>query len=280
MDGGAGKMRRLAILMGCVAVAGAIGVGVRMSDRWPQFANAWRNGNDTALDLSAAAGLRLEALTVEGRVNTEREDILASLDVERGTPILSIDVADAREALETLPWVKSAQVERQLPNSVHVLLQERSAYALWQRGKRYTLIDAEGTAIVDVPGQVGELPLIVGSDAPAHARELFEVLKAHPALAERVRGAVRIGERRWNIHFDSFESGIAVRMPEKDLAAAWNRLATLERDHKILERDLAGIDLRLPDRLIVQLNKDAEGQTPASKKDEKRPTTNKSGKDA
>ncbi len=271
-------MRRLAILMGSVAVVGAIGVGIRMSDRWPQFVAAWRNGSDTALDLSAAAGLRLEALTVEGRVNTDAEDILASMDVERGTPILSINVGEAREALETLPWVKSAQVERQLPNSVHVMLQERSAYALWQRGKRYTLIDAEGTAIVDVPGQVGALPLIVGSDAPAHARALFEVLKTHPDLAERVRGAVRIGERRWNIHFDSFESGIAVRMPEKDIAAAWDRLATLERDHKILERDLAGIDLRLPDRLVVQLNEGAVDPTAPPKKNDKHPSTTKSAK--
>jgi len=271
-------MRRLAILTSILAVAGGVALTLRTSDRWPQIVSLWRNGSDHALDMSATAGLRLEALTVEGRVNTDPDDILASLDVERGTPILSINVADAREALESLPWVKSAQVERQLPSSVHVLLQERAAYALWQRGKRYTLIDASGHSIVDVPGQIGELPLVVGADAPAHAFQLFETLKTQPELMARVRGAVRIGERRWNIHFDSFESGIAVRMPESGIADAWTRLAAHERDNKILERDLAVIDLRLPDRLIVQLNTGAADPTAVPKTSDKRPSATKSAK--
>jgi cell division protein FtsQ len=252
-------MRRLAILFAGVAVVGAVGAGLRASDRWPQIVSLYNNGLDHSLDLTALAGLRLEALTVEGRVSTNAEDILASIDVERGTPILSINVAEARESIETLPWVKSAQVERQMPNSIHVIIQERTAYALWQRGARYTLIDAEGHSIADVPGQIGELPLVVGVDAPAHTFELFELLKAEPALQHRVQGAVRIGERRWNLHFDSLETGITVRLPETDLATSLKRLADLQREHNILDRDLASIDLRLEDRLIVQLN---PGATP------------------
>ncbi|MSO98245.1 MAG: FtsQ-type POTRA domain-containing protein [Rhodospirillaceae bacterium] len=278
MDGGARRMRRLAILLAALAVVGAVALALRTSDRWPQIVSLWRNGSDNALDLSAAAGLRLEALTVEGRANTNPDDILAALDVERGTPILSINVADAREAIESLPWVKTARVERQLPNALHVMIEERAAYALWQRGGRYTLIDAGGHAIVDVPGQIGELPLIVGTDAPAHAFELFEALKAQPELMQRVRGAVRIGERRWNLHFDSFESGIAVRLPESGLSEAITRLAGLQRDHKILERDLSAIDLRLADRLIVQLHKDPAAQTAAPKPNDKRPSAAKSAK--
>jgi cell division protein FtsQ len=271
-------MRRLAILTAAVAVVGATTIGLRASDRWPQFVSLWRNGSDHALDLSAVVGLRLEALTVEGRANTNTDDIMAALDVERGTPILSINVTDAREALESLPWVKSARVERQLPNAVHVMIEERAAYALWQRGTRYTLIDAGGHAIVDVPGQIGELPLIVGSDAPAHAFELFEALKAQPELLQRVRGAVRIGERRWNLHVDSFESGIAVRLPESNLPEALLRLATLQRDHKILERDLAAIDLRLADRLIVQLHQSPAASVAVPKPNDKRPSATKSAK--
>lgn len=55
----------------------------------------------------------------------------------------------------------------------------------------------------------------------------------------------------------NFENGIAVRLPEDDVPGAWTRLATLEHDYKILERDLEFIDLRLPDRLIVRVRKDA-----------------------
>ncbi|MDX2141874.1 MAG: FtsQ-type POTRA domain-containing protein [Rhodospirillaceae bacterium] len=254
-------MRRLAILSGLLAGAAVTALVVRMTDSWPRLVVLSNDMLHDAVDLSALGGWRLEALTVEGRVNTAPEDILAALDVERGTPILSIDVKDAREALESLPWVKRAQVERQLPNAVHVLIDERKPYALWQRGQRYTLVDADGQAIVDVPGQVADLPLIVGADAPTHAAALFEALNTQPDLLARVRGAVRIGERRWNLHFDSFDSGIAVRLPEADLAAALTRLAELQRSHNILERDLTVIDLRLPDRLIVQLHQDPAAKT-------------------
>jgi cell division protein FtsQ len=271
-------MRRLAILSGLLAGVAVTALAVRMTDSWPRLVVLSNDVLRDAVDLSALGGWRLEALTVEGRVNTASEDILAALDVERGMPILSIDVKDAREALESLPWVKRAQVERQLPDAVHVLIDERKPYALWQRGQRYTLVDADGQAIVDVPGQVAELPLIVGADAPAHAAALFEALDAQPDLQVRVRGAVRIGERRWNLHFDSFESGIAVRLPETDIAAALTRLAELQHTHSILERDVTVIDLRLPDRLIVQLHQDpaAKAADPTSK--DSRPDATKSAK--
>jgi len=215
---------------------------------------------------TAMAGLRLENLTIEGRQNTSAADVLAALDVGRGTPILTIDVAEARAALESLPWVKAARVERQLPNAVHVVLQEREPYALWQQGKRYTLVDREGAPIVAVPDADPAMRVIVGPDAPAHAAELFAEMDKVPDLGTRVRAAVRVGARRWNIYFDSFANGIAVRLPEDDMSAAWQRLANLERDYKILERDLEFIDLRLPDRLIVRIRNTPEGSI-------KKPTT-------
>ena len=224
--------------------------------------------NGTMLDLSAALGMRLGALTVEGRTMTSRDDLLAALDVERGSPILAIDVAHAKTAIEALPWVKTAKVERRLPDSVHILIEERTPYALWQRDGRYTLVDHDGKAIVDVPNADQSLPLIVGPDAPQHAAALFDTLSTETTLAGRVRAAVRVGDRRWNIYLDSFQGGIAVRLPEGDFGAAWTRLAALEHDHKILERDLDFIDMRLEDRLVVRVHKDAsaEAATAATKK--------------
>jgi cell division protein FtsQ len=206
---------------------------------------------------TALAGLRLEALNVEGRDRTSPEDIIAALNVGRGSPILTIDVAEARAAIESLPWVKAARVERQLPNTLHVTIEERRPYALWQHGNRYTLVDREGTPIVTVPDADPGMRVIVGRDAPAHAAALFTEMDKAPDLAARVRAAVRVSGRRWNIYFDSFENGIAVRLPENDMAASWARLVQLEHEHKILERDISIIDLRLPDRLVVRLRKSA-----------------------
>lgn len=240
---------------------------------WPR---AWANLDDTLIDVSAAMGMKLDAMTVEGRSMTAPEDLLGAIDAERGAPILSIDVTETRAHIEALPWVKSAKVERRLPGSVHIVLNERTPYALWQRAGRYTLVDRDGKAIVDVPAADPALPLIVGPDAPANAGALFEALSGEPELAARVRAAVRVGERRWNIYLDAFEGGIAVRLPEGDIAPAWARLATLERDHKILERDLDFIDLRLADRLVVRVHKEPATETAPPQQKKKPATTGKS----
>ena len=239
----------------------------------PEMLDALAVSDSAILDLSAAIGMKLDALTVEGRAMTAREDLLAALDIERGIPILSVNVAQARAAIETLPWVKSAKIERRLPGSLHILLEERAPYALWQRGDRYTLVDQSGNTIVDVPDADPALPLIVGPDAPQHAAALFEALQTEIDLAGRVRGAVRVGARRWNVYLDAFDGGIAILLPEVDVTAAWARLATLEREHKILERDLDFIDMRLEDRLVVRIHSDSlpgdpalEGAAPTNRK--------------
>jgi cell division protein FtsQ len=223
------------------------------------LAQGTRQIQSRAVDVTASMGMRLENLTVEGRAMTSREDLLAAVDADRGTPILAIDVAKAREAIEALPWVKTARVERHLPDTVQIEIQERAPYALWQEGTRYTLVDREGKPIIEVP-QVDlaeqKLPLIVGADAPRHAAELFAALETNPDLANRVRSAVRVGDRRWNLYFDNLDTGMAVRLPEDAVGPAWTRLGTLERDYKILERDLDFVDLRLDDRLIVRVHKD------------------------
>jgi cell division protein FtsQ len=68
-----------------------------------------------------------------------------------------------------------------------------------------------------------------------------------------VTAAIRVGERRWNLQMDN---GIDVRMPETDIGQAWAQLAQLERDQKVLGRDVVTIDLRLPDRFVIRVSPD------------------------
>lgn len=262
-------MRRLAFSLAVMGGAVAAVAAVRL-DLLPvrifgaQLPSVAVQAGEAVLDASAAAGLRLEQLTVQGRVQALPADILDAVDHERGAPILAMDVEHIREAIEALPWIKSAHVERKLPQTLHIVLEEKRAFAIWQRGDRYTLVDAEGHAIVDVAGQYGDLPLIVGAGAPEAAADLFAGIARLPQLTGRARGAVYVGERRWNVLFDSVESGVTVRLPEGDVAPALERLAGLERDYEILRRDLEFIDLRVPNQLIVRVRQQAEPSPPAS----------------
>ncbi len=226
---------------------------------------AWKSGRVQAavtalgqktVEVSAEIGLRLRQVSVEGRDHTRATEILAALDLPQGSPLLALDPAAARERLESLPWVKEAAVERRFPDRVHLRLKERTPIALWDQGDgRFLLVDADGVPVSDDVRGYAALPVISGAGAPRAAADLFTMLAGEPALAGRVRAAVRVGERRWNLWFGAVGAdGLEVRLPETDPAKALDRLARLDESDGLLERDLRVVDLRLPDRLVVRLN--------------------------
>lgn len=208
--------------------------------------------------LSARAGFRVEEILVEGRNRTPREELLSALGVQRGDPILGIDLAATRQRLEEISWVKNATIERRLPNEVHLLISERNPVVLWQNQGKYYLVDRDGQVVGDEIEEYAELPLMVGEGAPDHAAELVDLLNAEPALQKRVKAAQWIGERRWNITLDRTIGGIDVRLPEEDPIAAWHQLATLDKEQSLLERKVTLIDMRLPDRLVLRSTGGAE----------------------
>ena len=208
-----------------------------------------------AVEATADAGFRLREVLVSGRVETSAETLAAALRLRTGEPLLALDPDAIRRRVDALPWVKSAVVERRLPDVLYVEIEEHVALALWQRAGRSMLIARDG-AVVAAPdlGRFAGLLLVVGDDAPPAAAELVDMLAREPDLRRRVLAAARVAGRRWNLRLDN---GVEVRLPEEDAAAAWSRLAGLEREHRLLERDLTAVDLRLPDRLVVRLTPDA-----------------------
>ena len=216
------------------------------------------------LQTTATLGLRVADIRVEGRATTDRDTILEALSARPGTPLLAIDPARAKQQLESLPWVRSAVIERRFPDTIYVRLVEREPMALWQHHGKLDLIDRSGAVIsVTRLDRFAKLPLVVGEDAPAHANELLTMLAREPDLAAHVTAAIRVGGRRWNLRLDN---AIDVLLPADDPAAAWAGLAGLQRNSAILQRDVQAIDMRLPDRLVVRVAPEPSKDTQPTKK--------------
>jgi cell division protein FtsQ len=230
----------------CLSLGGAAALGlVPPVQRVGGVVETW------LIDRSAALGLRVADIRVEGRVTTDRTTILAALGAGPGAPILAVDPALSKRRLEALPWVSSALIERRLPDTLYVRLVERKPLALWQHDGKIQLIDETGAVIpVGRLDRFAKLPLVVGADAARHAAPLLAILAKEPDLAGRVTAAVRVRGRRWNLVLDG---RVDVLLPADDAAAAWATLAHLERSSAILEREVESVDLRLPDRLVVRL---------------------------
>jgi cell division protein FtsQ len=206
--------------------------------------------------VTAASGLRVTDVVIEGRANTPEALVRAAIGISKGDPILGFSLEETKARIEMIPWVEHATVERRLPGTVVVSLQERRPFAIWQNQGKFVLVDRTGQIVANQDvSQFRHLPLIVGLGAPAAASELLDALQQRPVLAEKISGSVRVGERRWNLRMIN---GTDVLLPEGHEAAALDRLMQLQQDHAVLDRPLAAIDLRLPDRLVFHPKADAK----------------------
>lgn len=205
---------------------------------------------DVALTATATAGLSLQTIEVHGRGETRQPAILGAIDAARGAPLLGLDIDAMRERLTALPWIVSAEVERRYPDRLLVTVTEAEPMALWQRNQKLYLVSRAGKVIETADlGKYSKLLVIVGDNAPERAEALFDLLAREPKLKDRVTAAVFVGKRRWNLRLDN---GIDVKLPEENPAAAWSRLADLQRQYALLEKDVRIIDLRLPDQVVLR----------------------------
>lgn len=240
-----------------IVVAGAVLVptmAVATSIAWYLHSGTagahWDRTRSAAVETSVAIGLSVGDVLATGRRETSVAALRSALGVDRGDPILLVDLPAARQAVEDLPWVRTARVERRLPDTLIVTLEERAPLALWQREGRVSLIDAEGIVLTETGlDRFVDLPLVVGPDAPTHAPALLATVANEPSVAEHLRAGIRVSNRRWDLELDN---GVVLRLPEQGVAEALARLARVEAEDALLDRDIVSIDLRLPDRLVIQ----------------------------
>jgi cell division protein FtsQ len=207
---------------------------------------------DRAADIAAGAGITVRQVTLEGHRNAPLDLIREAVAVRHGDPLLAFDPHLARERLELIAWIEKAHVERHLNGTIRIRIEERRPFAIWQRDGRFSVVDRKGDVVTSENiGQFGRLPLLVGAGAAGQeGTEMIDLLHSLPEVADRTHALVRVSGRRWNL---KLRSGADVLLPDGQEAAALRRLAELQAQQKLLDRPLAAIDLRLPDKLVIRL---------------------------
>ena len=182
MESCTGALIKTGLTTAAVAVVGG--------GSWYLTQNGWVGERSAAIssafmNATAYAGLRVEDVVVSGRTRADAEEILAALDLERGSPIFGVDMAEARARIESIGWVSSAEIARRLPDVIFVRVVERLPLALWQHDGKTALVDRDGK-IIQRSGleNFAKFPLIVGEGAPQHAAQILDLLRAYPAVAD------------------------------------------------------------------------------------------------
>ena len=203
-------------------------------------------------------GMAAEDITITGLTLHDPETLLSAIGVTPGGSLIGFDPVAARRILEHLDWTKSAKVQRLFPNQLDIEIVEREPFAIWQRSETYYVIDKTGVAMSGLPAsQLVKLPLVTGEGADTAAAELFNHLEATPDLLLQVKAAARVGDRRWTLYLDS---GVMVLLPETGMAEAIRKVDELDRTQQLLSKGIRSVDLRLADRVVVNVAEvDAKG---------------------
>ena len=196
------------------------------------------------------AGFRVEQIEVTGLKRMDRMSVYAvALDQQsRAMPLVDLDAV--REKLLRYGWIADAHVSRRLPDTLLVDIVERTPAAVWQDSGRLTLIDASGVLLEPVnPASIPDLPLVIGPGADRQEAAYQTLLAAAPALRPRVKAATWIGNRRWDLTFDSGET---LALPEDGAPAALLKFAEMDGARPLLGRGWIRFDMRDPTKLVAR----------------------------
>jgi cell division protein FtsQ len=182
---------------------------------------------------------------------------VARMDLPVSSFDLDLDVL--RERVTALTAVRSAQVRVHPGGRLEIAVVQRVPVAVWRYADGLRLIDAEGamTGMIAERADRADLPLIAGDGAKDAIDEALDLFAAAAPIAPRVRGLVRMGERRWDIVLDT---DARVLLPAENPVAALERVIALHQAREMLDRDVAVVDMRLGDRPTLRLNPAALAQ--------------------
>jgi cell division protein FtsQ len=201
------------------------------------------------------AGFRITSIALAGQRRLSREDVLTTAGITGRTSLLFLDASEVRTRLKANPWIADATVLKLYPGRLHIAVTERDAFALWQRDGKVEVIADDGAVVEPYAGQYfAKLPLVVGIGAETRAKGFVAALDKYPSVRDQLSAAVLVAERRWNV---VLKNGINILLPAAGLEQALDTLVRLDRDNKILSRDIATIDLRLADRVTVRQSDEA-----------------------
>ena len=252
------------IVAAIVFVLATVVFGIVRGGHGPVMATELRDLRDTVAN---TLGFRIASIALAGERQLTREEILTVAGVTGRSSLLFFDAAEARARLKADPWIAEATVLKLYPGRLHIAVTERKAFALWQKDGKVAVISDDGTVVERyVSKRFADLPLVVGVGAETRAKDFLALLDQYPLVRGQLRAAILVAERRWNVMLDN---GIDVRLPESRVEHALDTLVWLDRDNKILTRDIAAVDLRLPDRVTVRLSDEAFAARQEALKDKK-----------
>jgi len=198
----------------------------------------------------------VKLLSVEGASDRVAEEVRDSFTYTLPASSFDMDLEAVRAAVEDIPAVAAAAVRVRHGGVLEVRISERQPAALIRVPKGLIVVDEAGVALEVVAHRIAwpDLPVLAGPGAAEAVSEALAIRAAAVPLDSRLRGLVRMGERRWDVVLDR---GQRILLPKDEPVRALERVIVLSEAQDMLERDIAVVDMRLADRPTLRMKERA-----------------------
>lgn len=198
----------------------------------------------------------VKLMAIDGASDAVSDDIRAILPIDFPVSSFDLDLDNMRLGVSELDAVQSVSIRIRQGGVLQVDVVERAPVVIWRSAEGLELLDDSGARVAPVMarGDRPELPVIAGAGANEYVQEAMRLMAAAHPLRPRVRGLVRMGERRWDVVLDRNQR---IQLPEQDPVRALQRVMAMDKAEDMLARDIAVLDLRLKGRPTVRLTNEA-----------------------
>ena len=216
----------------------------------------WLTLADLREQIESRPEFTVSLLAVEGASDRVAEVIRDGFPYPLPASSFDMDLDALRAQIEELPAVASAAIRLRQGGTLEIVVTERAPAALVRTRAGLAVVDAEGVTIAIAPSRQArpDLPVLTGPGAEKAVAEALELHQAARPLNLRLRGLVRMGERRWDVVLDREQR---ILLPEQNPVRALERVIVLNQSQEMLERDIAALDMRLPDRPTLRMRERA-----------------------
>ena len=202
-------------------------------------------------------GFTINNIQILGIKNITKETIIKSVNNEKQSNILNVNLLNIYNNLSNNDWVEELYIERVLPNTIKISIKEKEAIGIWQYEMSNKLITKNGEIIstANINKFKIDLPIIHGNHANKNANSILKILETNKVLTKNIWSLDYINNRRWNLHF---KQGIIVLLPSKGVLKAWNEIIKLQNNYDVLNLGLTELDLRNPNKILGKISVDKD----------------------
>ena len=196
------------------------------------------------------------ALRVDGGDGRITADVERVLQLDLPASSFDLNLEEMRRTVAALNAVAEAAVRVGESGTLVVQVTPRVPVAIWREGQTLKLLDKNGKFVSGLAARTDrlDLPLIAGDGAKNHIDEALALFRSAGPISDRVRGLVRMGERRWDMVLDK---GQRILLPEDAPIAAMDRVIAINQAQELLDRDVVAVDMRNPARATVRMHEAA-----------------------